>query len=132
MPFHNEALGKLILRLTVGILILFHGADKITHPARVDYIASALSASGFPSMLAYGVYLGEVIAPLMLIFGIFTRYGAIIIVINMVFAIMLMHMNHVFAITEHGGWRLELQGLFLFGAFAIVFLGSGRYAFKAD
>ena len=132
MLFHNEALGKLILRLTVGILILFHGVDKITHPARVDYIASALSASGFPSTLAYGVYLGEVIAPLMLIFGIFTRYGAIIIVINMVFAIMLMHMHHLFALTEHGGWRLEVQGLFLFGALAIVFLGSGRYAFKAD
>lgn len=132
MFFHNEALGKLILRLTVGILILFHGADKIIHPARVDYIASALSASGLPSMLAYGVYLGEVVAPLMLIFGIFTRYGAIIIVINMVFAFMLMHMNHLFALTEHGGWRLELQGLFLFGALAIAFLGSGRYAFKAD
>ena len=132
MLLHNEALGKLILRLTVGILILFHGADKITHPAKVDYIANTLSAAGFPSALAYGVYLGEVIAPFMLIFGIFSRYGAIIIVINMVFAIMLMHMNHIFALNEQGGWRLELQGLFLFGALAVVFLGSGRYAFRVD
>jgi len=129
---HNEALGKLILRLTVGVLMLFHGIAKITNPATVDYIAGALSGSGMPSILAYGVYVGEVIAPLMVIFGIYCRYGAIIMVINMVFAIMLMHMNEIFVLTEHGGWRLELQGFYLFGALAIVFLGSGRHAFKPD
>ncbi|MGB5455429.1 MAG: DoxX family protein [Gammaproteobacteria bacterium] len=132
MLLHNEALGKLILRLTVGVLTLFHGVDKIVNPAKVDSIAGALSGSGFPSMLAYGVYVGEVIAPLMIIFGIFCRFGAIIVVINMVFAIMLMHMNQLFALSEQGGWRLELQGFFLFGALAVVFLGSGRHAFKPD
>ena len=29
---HNDALGKLILRLTVGVLTLFHGVEKITNP----------------------------------------------------------------------------------------------------
>jgi len=129
---HNEVLGKLILRLTVGVMMLFHGVAKITNPATVDYIAGALSGSGLPSILAYGVYVGEVIAPLMIIFGFFSRYGAMLIVINMVFAILLMHMNDIFALTDHGGWRLELQGFYLFGALAIMFLGSGRHAFKPD
>lgn len=129
---HNDALGKLILRLTVGILMLFHGAAKIMNPGTVDYIGGALSGSGLPSFLAYGVYVGEVIAPIMLILGIYCRYGAILIVINMLFAILLMHSGDLFALTEHGGWRLELQGFYLFGAVAIMFLGSGRRAIKPD
>ncbi len=129
---HNDALGKLILRLTVGVLLLFHGIAKIMNPGTVDFIGGALSGSGLPSILAYGVYVGEVIAPLMLIVGVYCRYGAIIIVINMLFAILLMHSGDIFALTEHGGWRLELQGFYLFGALAIMFLGSGRQAVKPD
>ena len=129
---HNDALGKLILRLTVGTLMLFHGIAKIMNPGTVDFIGGALSGSGLPSILAYGVYVGEVIAPLMLIVGVYCRYGAIIIVINMLFAIMLMHSGDIFALTEHGGWRLELQGFYLFCSLALVFLGSGRYAIKPD
>lgn len=129
---HNDALGKLVLRLTVGIFMLFHGIAKITNPGTVDFIGSTLSGSGLPSILAYGVYLGEVIAPLMIIVGLYCRYGAIIIVINMVFAVLLMHTGDIFALTDHGGWRLELQGFYLFGAVAIMFLGSGRHAVKPD
>lgn len=129
---HNDDLGKLILRLTVGILMLFHGVAKIMNPGSVDFIGSALAGSGLPSILAYGVYIGEVIAPLMIIVGLYCRYGAIIVVINMVFAILLMHSGDIFALTDHGGWRLELQGFYLFGAVAIMFLGSGRQAVKPD
>jgi putative oxidoreductase len=129
---HNDALGKLILRLTVGILMMFHGVQKITSPGTVDYIGGALAGSGLPSILAYGVYVGEVIAPLMIILGVYCRYGAILIVVNMIFAVLLMHSGDIFSLTEHGGWRLELQGFYLFGAMAVMFLGSGRHAIKPD
>ena len=129
---HNDALGKLILRLTVGVLTLFHGVEKITNPGTVDYIGGVLANSGLPSLLAYGVYIGEVIAPLMIILGIYCRYGAMLIVVNMVFAVLLMHTGDIFSLTDHGGWRLELQGFYLFGAVAIVFLGSGSQAVKPD
>ena len=129
---HNDALGKLVLRLTVGGLMLFHGVAKIMNPGTVDFIGGALSGSGLPSFLAYGVYIGEVIAPLMVILGVYCRYGAIIIVVNMLFAVLLMHTGDIFALTEHGGWRLELQGFYLFGAIAIMFMGSGRHAVRPD
>lgn len=128
----NDAVGVLVLRLTVGVLMLFHGVSKITHPGAVDFIGNTLSSSGFPSFIAYGVYIGEVVAPLMIVLGIYCRYGALILVANMVVAIMLVHANDIFVLTEHGGWRLELQGFYLFGALAIVFLGSGRIAIKPD
>jgi putative oxidoreductase len=129
---HNDALGKLVLRLTVGGLLLFHGVSKLTNPGTVDFIGGALSGSGLPSFFAYGVYIGEVIAPLMVVLGVYCRYGAIIIVVNMLFAVYLMHTGDIFSLSEHGGWRLELQGFYMFGALAIMFLGSGRQAIKPD
>jgi putative oxidoreductase len=53
-------------------------------------------------------------------------------VVNMVFAIVLVHSGELFLLTKNGGWQLELQGMFLFGALAIVFLGSGRMAVRPD
>ena len=129
---NNADLGKLILRLTLGVLMLFHGVAKINKPGTVDYIAGNLANSGLPSILSYGVYLGEVVAPALIVLGIFTRYSSIVVVINMLFAIFLVHVNDFFLLTQHGGWRLELQAFYLFAALAIVFLGSGRYAIIED
>lgn len=128
----NDAVGKLVLRLTLGILILFHGVAKILHPGSLDFIGGRLASLGLPEAIAYGVYVGEIIAPLMIILGIQTRLGGLLIVINMIFAIVLAHAGDLFSLTEHGGWRLELQGFYLFCAVAIMFLGSGRMAVKPD
>jgi putative oxidoreductase len=128
----NDAVGKLIVRLTVGILMLFHGVAKVLHPGTLDFIGGALAGAGLPAALAYGVYVGEIIAPLMIILGIQARLGGLIVVLNMVFAILLVHSGDLFSLTEHGGWRLELQGFYLFGGLAIMFLGSGRLAVRPD
>jgi putative oxidoreductase len=121
-----EDLGKLVLRLTVGILIMMHGLAKIT--GGVAGIAGMLERSGLPGALAYGVYLGEILAPLLVIVGFYSRIGALVIVVNMLFAIGLAHMNDVFAVTKTGGWGIELQGLFLFAALSVALIGPGRYA----
>jgi len=128
----NDDAGKLILRLTLGVLMLFHGVAKIQSPSIVEFIAGNLSSHGLPSILVYGVYIGELLAPALIVLGIFTRYSAIAIIINMIFAIFLMHTGDIFALSQHGGWQLELQGFYLFVAAAIVFLGSGQYAIKPD
>jgi putative oxidoreductase len=128
----NDAAGKLVLRLTVGLLALFHGVAKLTNPGSVDFIGSKLVGLGLPEALAWGVYVGEIIAPLMIILGIMSRLGGLLLVINMLFAIGMVHMGDILALTEHGGWRLEVQGFYLFGALAVMLLGSGRYAFKPD
>jgi putative oxidoreductase len=130
--FHNDAVGKLILRLTLGILMLFHGVAKLLHPGSLEFINSQLTQLGLPTAVAYGVYVGEILAPLMIILGIFASYGGLIVVINMIFAIVLVHTGDLLALTDHGGWRLELQGFYLFCGLAIVFLGSGRLAVRPD
>lgn len=128
----NDAMGKLLLRLTVAGLMLFHGVAKIMHPGSLEFIGTSLSSAGMPSALAYGVYIGEVIAPLMILAGFHARIGGLVVVINMLFAIILVHMGDIFSLTQHGGWAIELQAFYLLGGLAIVLLGSGRFAIKPD
>jgi putative oxidoreductase len=128
----NAAVGRLVLRLTLGILMLFHGFGKLTSSGTIDFISNTLASAGLPGFIAYGVFVGEVIAPLMIIIGIYTRIGGLLIAINMVFAILLVHRGDLLSVTEHGGWHLELQAFYLFTGVALVFLGSGRLAAKPD
>lgn len=117
-------LGKLILRLTLGILILLHGLAKLVHG--IGPIQGMVTGMGLPAFFAYGVYVGEVLAPLMLILGFYARIGALLIAVNMVFAVLLAHTGQLTTLTDTGGWALELQGMFLFTAVALVLLGPGR------
>jgi len=127
-----DAVGKLILRLTLGVLMLFHGVAKLLNPGSVEFIGGRLTEAGLPALLAYGVYLGEIVAPLMIIVGVLTRVGGLLFVVNMLFAILLVHTGDLLSLTEHGGWRLELQGFYLFGGLALMFLGSGKLAVRPD
>ena len=128
----GDAFGKLVLRLTVGGLMLFHGAHKILHPDSLNSITGSLQAAGLPDYLVYGVYVGEVLAPLLIIFGILARLGGLLVVVNMIFAIALVHSGDLLTLTQHGGWKLELQAFFLLGGLAIFALGSGRFALSGD
>ncbi|MGB5261086.1 MAG: DoxX family protein [Gammaproteobacteria bacterium] len=129
---NNDNAGKLVVRLSLGILILFHGVAKILHPDSLGFMKSGLAGWGLPEAVAYGVYIGEVVAPLLLILGVYARWCGMLVVVNMLFAIGLAHMGDLFALTDHGGYRLELQMFYLFGGLAVMLLGSGRYAVRPD
>ena len=128
----NSDTGKLILRLSVGGLMLFHGISKLMHPGSLDFIAGMLAGYSLPAILAYGVYIGEVLAPLMVIAGYNARLGGLLMAINMLFALLLAHTGDFFSLSEHGGWMVELQMFYLLSAVSVVFLGSGNLAVKPD
>ncbi|GHB22098.1 DoxX family protein [Salinicola rhizosphaerae] len=128
----QDDLGKLILRLGVGCLILLHGINKIAHPAAFDWLGQTLAAHGLPSFIAYGVLLGEVVGPLMVIVGWQSRIGGLLMAGNMIVAVALVHLPQFGLLTEQGGWMLELQAMYLLGALVVMFLGSGRFAVKPD
>ncbi|OZI60986.1 DoxX family protein [Bordetella genomosp. 11] len=125
MNRHDDA-AKLILRLSLGILILLHGISKMTHG--VGGIVSMVHAHGWPGFTAYFVYIGEVVAPILLIAGIFTRLGGLLIAINMLVAFLLVHHSQLFMLNDQGGWQLELQGMYFFTAIAVALLGAGRFS----
>ena len=118
--------GRLLLRVVLGLLILLHGIAKLK--GGPDFIVGSVVKAGLPAVFGYLVYVGEVLAPLLLIAGLWTRAAAGIVAINMVVAVLLVHMNDLFTLSKTGGWTLELQGMFFFAAVAVALLGAGRYS----
>ena len=118
--------GKLLLRVVLGILILLHGISKII--AGPDFVINTATSAGLPAAIGYLVYVGEVAAPILLILGIWSRLAALVIAGNMLFAVYLVHMKQIFTLSDQGGWALELQGMFLVAALALLCLGAGRFS----
>ncbi len=120
-----DDIGKLLLRLTLGILTLLHGIAKMRYG--VSGIEGMVVSQGLPGFLAYGVFIGEVFAPLLVIPGFYARIGGVIIAFNMAVAIALAHSSQLLSIGKQGGWELELQGFFLFTALAVALIGPGKF-----
>ena len=119
-------LGKLVLRIVLGLLILLHGIGKLR--GGIGWLDGALAEAGLPVFLKYGVYVGEVLAPLAVIAGWYSRIGAWLIAVNMLFALGLVHGAELFVLNDQGGMQLELQYMFFFTAIALALIGPGRYA----
>jgi len=124
--------GKLVMRLMLGGLMLFHGIAKLGDGGALNWIAGQLSNLGLPGFIAYGVFVGEIVAPVMIIAGVYCRIGAALLIVNMLFAIGLVHLTELFMINEQGGYALELHAFYTFTALAIALTGSGRFAVKPD
>ena len=126
----NDNIGKLILRVMLGSLMLFHGVNKLQHG--IDFIKGLVVSQGLPEFLAYGVYIGEIIAPILLILGWRSRIWAGIIVVNMLVVIYMTQLGAFMKLGAHGSWAVELQMFYLLSALAIAFLGSGKFAITRD
>ena len=121
-----DDLGKLLLRVVLAMLLLFHGVSKLL--GGVGFITGMLEKMGLPGAIGYLVYVGEVVAPLLILFGVWTRPAALVIAGNMLVAVLLVHTAEFFTMSKTGGWALELQGMFFFAALAVALLGAGRYS----
>lgn len=122
----SDDTGKLVLRVALGVLLLLHGIAKLR--GGLGFVENQVSAHGLPGALAYLVLIGEILAPVLLIAGIYARAAGWIVVINMLVAIWLVHTKTLWALGNTGGWALELQGMYLFGGMAVAFLGAGRFS----
>ena len=119
-------LGKLILRLAVGGMLLLHGILKLRNG--IDFVFQKVAEAGLPSFISYGVYLGEVVAPILIIVGFLTRPAALIVAIDLLMAIVLARNADMAKLNQGGGWAIELEMFFLLGGLAIACLGAGRFA----
>lgn len=120
----TQDLGKAILRIVLGVLILVHGISKLM--AGPGFVVQVVTQAGLPAQLAYLVYIGEVVAPILMIIGLWTRLAGLIVAINMLFAFTLVHAKQFGQMADTGGWALELQGMYLAAAVAVALLGAGR------
>ena len=123
----NNDLGLLLLRLTLGGLMLFHGIHKLI--GGVGFISGMLEAMGLPGFIAYFSLAAELICSLMLIAGVWTRAAAVVFAGNMVVAILMAHIGQIFTVDPMtGAWALEVPMLYLLGAVVLIFTGAGKYS----
>ena len=93
------------------------------------WMAGPLTAHHLPAFIGYGVYVAEVVAPILLVVGFLTRPAAAVIAFELSMAVYLVLGLKAFETARQtGALGGELNFLYIFAALAIVFLGSGRFA----
>ena len=122
----NDDLGKLLVRIPTGGLMLFHGIHKLIDGH--DFIKSALAEKRLPEILWVGVPVAEVVAPILLILGVFGRISALLISTVMIFALYLAHGVSSFMLNEYGGLEAEYNIYFILVGLGIFFAGTGKYS----
>lgn len=132
----SEDLGKLFVRLPVGILILFHVHSFLNGDPGIP---TRVAAWGLPPSFAYIGAGMEGVGAILVILGVYARIGGLAIGTFMLLAIIMAHSglmgqpNHLFMVgpapagpaPDH--YFLEAQTFYLFGAFAVFLLGPGKF-----
>ena len=127
----NFDLGILFARLGLGICLFMHGFAKILHG--IDGVKGILAKAGLPEIMAYGSYVGEVIAPIMIILGIFSRIGALLVICTSLTIMYAYHgLRNLLELTNVGGFKAEILYLYIALSLCIIFNGSGKYAIRKD
>ncbi|MGH1516939.1 DoxX family protein [Chryseobacterium sp. JK1] len=124
---NKHSLAILIHRVSIGVLMLFHGFYKLSNG--VNWIIEILASKGLPGFIAYGSYIGEIVAPIMIILGIKTRIASAVLAATLLNAFLLMHTSDFFSTNPtNGGWQIELIFLYFSGAVLLIITGGGKYA----
>lgn len=126
----NADLAAFILRVTMGVYFILHGAMKyfVFTPAGT---ASFFESIGFPGFLAYPVIAIEVLGGIALILGVSTRWVSLILLPIMLGTIYAPHGAAGFFFSNAGGgW--EYPAFWSVTLIVQALLGNGAYALKSN
>lgn len=117
---------RLLLRLSLGGLLLFHGWHKMM--SGIGPIQGMLAAHGMPAFIGYGVYVGEVVAPILIILGVLCRLSALMVIGTMLVAWLLAGIGNTFHVDAVGAWAIESIAFYTLMSLVLLFQGAGRYS----
>lgn len=115
----NTHLGIFLVRLSLAIVFIYHGVDKIQN---MDGVVGFFGSLGLPPVFAYLVTASELLGGLAMLLGVATACAGLLLAAVMAGAIYLVKFSKGFA---GGGYELDLTLLLI--SLAIVFLGPGCY-----
>lgn len=116
-------LGIVLLRSYLAVALLLHGISKVMNG--IDPIVGMVSAHGLPPAFGYLVYVGEVLAPVLLLLGVWVVPAALVVAVNMLVAVALAHAGQLASLSRSGGWALELQGFYFVCAVVVALTAGG-------
>jgi len=114
-----------MIRIAVGAILLVHGWGKIA--GGVGGLVGFLDKVGLhPAVpLAYVVFINETVGAVCIILGLFTRFFAASIAIELAVALWLVHLTKGFAVSGGGYEYVLMWGIVMF---AIALRGGGPYS----
>ena len=118
-----KSLGLLLLRLSVGIMLIHHGYEKL---ANIENFADAFVRPlhlPFPVTASYAAAFSEIIGSWLLITGFATRFGALAILGTVTIAI-----YHALITAGFNIYLLELLVLYFGSASCVLLNGSGMFS----
>ena len=125
-PGRLASFGLLLLRLTIGALMIHHGQEKLADPQQFANTYVASLHLPFPLFFAYAAGFSELIGSWLVILGLFTPLGALALSGTMTVAAY----QHI-STAGFNIYVLELVLLYLGGSLALLFNGPGRFSFDA-
>ena len=120
----NLDLALLVLRVVLGIIMIYHGWPKLTN---LGGTIEGFSGMGIPlpALAAIFATVAEVFGGLLILVGAFTDIAGLLFAIDMLGAITFVHAKNGFAVSDGGvEWPLALLAM----ALAIALACPGRYA----
>ncbi|WP_306014285.1 MULTISPECIES: DoxX family protein [unclassified Allomuricauda] len=126
----NKNVAILLFRISIPFTMLIYGIDKITNGT--GFIGSLLDAYNLPSFLVYGVFIGEIIAPIMLLLGYRSRLAGSLFAFNCLLAILMAQIQYFFTLNQFGGWTLDLLFIYLVAGIAFFYSGAGKHAISTS
>ena len=120
------SIGLLILRLSIGLMMLHHGHEKLADPQQFASTYVASLHLPFPLVFAYAAGFSELIGSWLVILGFFTPLGALALSSTMAVAAF----QHILT-AGLNIYVLELVVLYLGGSLAILMVGPGSFSFDA-
>ncbi|MCP9774467.1 DoxX family protein [Cyanobium sp. WAJ14-Wanaka] len=125
-PGKLASFGLLLLRLSIGVMMIHHGQEKLADPQQFASTYVASLHLPFPLFFAYAAGFSELIGSWLVILGLLTPIGALALTGTMATAAY----QHILT-AGLNIYVLELVVLYLGGSLALLFNGPGRFSFDA-
>ncbi len=120
-----QPLALLIMRLVLATIMIAHGSQKVFGGMpRHELLVSRI---GFPAWMAYLSAAAEFGGGILVLLGIWTRFAALAITIDLAVAIIKVHAKS--GLLGPGGFEFPLSVVVI--AFALIFFGSGPISLDA-
>jgi putative oxidoreductase len=122
-----ESCGLAVLRIVVGVVFVMHGWQKI-HVFHLAGVSGMLSHLGIPMPTVFGVILTavEFLGGILLITGLATRIPSVLLAIDMLVALITVHMKHGFFAPA----GIELPLTLLGAVICLALSGGGSFSRK--
>jgi putative oxidoreductase len=113
--------GIFVLRLALGACMVYRGYGKVVPDNAMDHFAHTIVSLGLPYWLGYIFALTEFAGGILILFGLLTRFAAVLVALNML--VVLVKVD-----AHHNAEACQLSMMLLAAAIALACTGGGAYA----